>query len=315
MLDTSIQVKTNQFDGPLSLLLLLIQKEQMNIRELDLKLITKQYLEYLDYMQELNFDVAGDYLYLAATLIYLKSKNCITEDDQNALQELAGENDALDIFSHADLIKRLEELQRFQKLGEQLWNLPQRGRDVFVRPKLNKKYHLTTFLKKVELDELTLTMVDYLFREQRKYKVVKRDRLSIKEKLRYLKENLQLGEQTTLNEIIRGQEDGSITNLVINFISLLELARLKRIEIFQNDDRGEVYLNVKKSLDDFDIEQADGFDPEDEVKEKKAAEAESVKEESTTEHTDNIETNVETDVVPNVANTNMEHEPPTQTLQ
>ena len=266
MLDTSLQVKTNQFDGPLSLLLLLIQKEQMNIRELDLKLITKQYLEYLDYMQDLNFDVAGDYLYLAATLIYLKSKNCITEDDQNAMKELAGENDALDIFSHADLIKRLEELQRFQKLGEQLWSLPQRGREVFVRPKLNKKYHLTTFLKKVELDELTLTMVDYLFREQRKYKVVKRDRLSIKEKLRYLKDNLKMGDQTTLKEIINGQEDGSITNLVINFISLLELARLKRIEIFQNDDRGEVYLNVKRSLDDFDIEQADGFDPEDEVK-------------------------------------------------
>lgn len=308
MLDTSIQVKTNQFDGPLSLLLLLIQKEQMNIRELDLKLITKQYLEYLDYMQDLNFDVAGDYLYLAATLIYLKSKNCITEDDQNAMKELAGENDALDIFSHADLIKRLEELQRFQKLGEQLWNLPQRGRNVFVRPKLNKKYHLTTFLKKVELDELTLTMVDYLFREQRKYKVVKRDRLSIKEKLRYLKENLKIGDQTTLQAIIKGQEDGSITNLVINFISLLELARLKRIEIFQNDDRGEVYLNVKKSLDDFDIEQADGFDPEDEVKAKQ--EDKEVNEALASSQTYN--TDSEDMAVPAIK---MEQEPPTQTIQ
>lgn len=280
MLDTSIQVKTNQFDGPLSLLLLLIQKEQMNIKELDLKVITKQYLDYLDHMQELNFDVAGDFLYLAATLIYLKSKDCLTEEDQNALKEFSGDGDALNIFSQADLIRRLEELERFQKLGQKLWDLPQRGRDIFVRPKLNKKYHLTTFLKKVELDELTLTMVDYLFRENRKYKVVKRDRLSIKEKLQYLKDTLKLGDQTTLNTIVQGQNDGTITNLVINFISLLELARLKRIEIFQNEEMGEIYLNVKKSLDDFDIEQADGFDPEDEVNAKKEAkESEENKEE------------------------------------
>ena len=72
MLDTTIQVKTDHFDGPLALLLLLIEKEEMNIRELDLTKITKQYLDYLSQMRDLNFDVAGDYLFLAATLLLLK---------------------------------------------------------------------------------------------------------------------------------------------------------------------------------------------------------------------------------------------------
>lgn len=78
MLDTTIKVKTDCFDGPLALLLMLIQKEQMSVKELDLTKITKQYLDYLANMKELNFDIAGDYLYLAATLVLLKSKNCVT---------------------------------------------------------------------------------------------------------------------------------------------------------------------------------------------------------------------------------------------
>ena len=86
MLDTSIQVQTDQFDGPLGLLLLLIQREEMNIHELDLTHITRQYLDFLNQMEELNFDVAGDFLFLAATLILLKSKNCLTETDLRDLQ-------------------------------------------------------------------------------------------------------------------------------------------------------------------------------------------------------------------------------------
>ena len=74
MLDTSIKVKTDHFDGPLGLLLLLIQKEEMSIRNLNLTKITQQYLDYLDEMKDLNFDIAGEYLYLASTLIFLKSK-------------------------------------------------------------------------------------------------------------------------------------------------------------------------------------------------------------------------------------------------
>ena len=75
MIETNIQVKLDHFDGPLGLLLHLIQREELNIRELEINQITHQYLDYLKKLQDVNFDVAGEYLYLAASLLYIKSSD------------------------------------------------------------------------------------------------------------------------------------------------------------------------------------------------------------------------------------------------
>lgn len=266
MLDTTIQVKTDHFDGPLGLLLLLIEKEEMNIRELDLTKITKQYLEYLSQMKDLNFDVAGDYLFLAATLLLLKSKVCITEEEAHKLSEEFG-MEGLHITSQSELIRRLEELQLYQKMSKKLWDLPKKGHEIFVKPKVDRKAIVNSILTPMDLNSLTLTMVDFLFRQRRKYTVIKRDRLSIKEKLQFLKNNLKHGEQTTFDTLLaqdsKTEEDkNSIDNIVITFISLLELARLKRIAVFQNEDRSTIYVDVVRSLEDFDVEQANGFEEE-----------------------------------------------------
>ena len=117
MLDTSIHIKTEQFDGPLGLLLMLIQKEQMDIRDFDMTSITRQYLKYLDQMRDLNFDVAGEYLYLAATLLLIKSKSCLTEEEMRELEAQFEGADSLNITSHSELVRRLEELHHFQKMA------------------------------------------------------------------------------------------------------------------------------------------------------------------------------------------------------
>lgn len=264
MLDTTIQVKTDHFDGPLALLLLLVQKEEMDIRDLDLTKITQQYLGYLAGMRELNFDVAGDYLYLAATLLFLKSKNCVTEEEMGRLQEgLDGTGD-LNITSQSELIRRLEELQHFQKMGEILWGLPKKGHDIFCKPKVNRKAIVNSILTPIELDKLTGAMIELMQKERKKYTVVRRDRLSIKEKLQFLKEFLSVGEKTDFETLLEKDGEMSIDNIVITFISLLELARLHRIEIFQNEAMSNIYVNVTKSLEDFNPEQANGFDEEEE---------------------------------------------------
>ena len=269
MLDTSIQVKTDHFDGPLGLLLLLIEKQEMSIRDLDLTKITKQYLDYLAQMRDLNFDVAGDYLFLAATLLLFKSKVCISEEEAINLSDEFGV-DNLHITSESELIRRLEELQLYQKLSKKLWELPKKGHDIFVKPKVDKKAIINSILTPMDLNSFSMAMVEFLFRQNRKYTVVKRDRLSIKEKLQFLKNNLKLGDQTTLEDLIvkHAPEENSTEaldstdNIVITFISLLELARLKRIAVFQNEDRSTIYINVVKSLEDFDVEQANGFEEE-----------------------------------------------------
>lgn len=225
MIENEILVKIDRFDGPLALLLHLIQKEEMRIQDLNLTLITRQYLDYLQKMQDLNFDVAGEYLFMAATLLYLKSQTVADESqDQNLIKISAGEL-GLEIQTRGDLIKRLEELERFQRLGQKLWGLPKKGHEIFVKAKVDRKVIENSILTPIDLQQLTETMMDLIRRDKKKYAVIKRDRLSIKEKLVRLKSMLKLGETTVFDKLLDENETG-IIDKVITFISLLELARL-----------------------------------------------------------------------------------------
>jgi segregation and condensation protein A len=244
----------------------------MRIQDLDLTTITNQYLDYLQKMQDLNFDVAGEYLFMAATLLYLKSQTVADESqDQNLIKINAGEM-GLEIQTRGDLIKRLEELERFQRLGQRLWSLPKKGHEIFVKSKVDRKVIENSILTPIDLQQLTETMMDLLRREKKKYAVIKRDRLSIKEKLVKLKSLLKQGETTQFDKLLDENETG-IIDKVITFISLLELARLKKLQIFQNEDKGTIYIEVKEDLESFNPESANGFDPEDETTSTAKAEA------------------------------------------
>ena len=265
MTENEILVKVDRFDGPLALLLHLVQKEEIRIQDLDLVMITNQYLDYLQKMQDLNFDVAGEYLYMAATLLYLKSQTIADESqDQNLIKVTAGEM-GLEIQTRGDLIKRLEELERFQRLGQRLWGLDKKGHEIFVKPRIDRKAIENSILTPIDLQQLTETMMDLIRREKKKYTVVKRDRISSKEQLIHLKTMLKIGETTQFDSLL--QSETEIIDKVITFISLLELARLKKLQIFQNEDKGNIYIEVKESLDSFDPETANGFDPEGEANE------------------------------------------------
>lgn len=261
MLSSEIRVKTDFFDGPLGLLLLLIQKEEMDIRDLDINKITHEYLNFLDKMQELNFDMAGDYLYMAATLVFLKSKSFVTEEE---VQKLIGMNseEGEHIHSQEELVRRLQELKKFQTLGNMLWDLPKTGHEIFNKPKVNRKALIKTMNNPMDLQELTNIMIDLIKRQKRKYKVVKRDRLSIKEKLKFLKFFLKEGIPTNFHELLEKDGKGSKDNKVITFISLLELARLKKIMVHQKEAFENIFIEVKESLNKFNVELADGFEDE-----------------------------------------------------
>lgn len=260
MSETEILVRIDQFDGPLALLLHLIQREEVTIRDLDVTTITSQYLDYLQKMQDLNFDVAGEYLFMAATLLWLKSQTAVEESESNTLKFATGD-EGIQITTRGELIRRLEELERFQRLGQKLWALPKKGHEIFVKPKVDRKAVENSILTPIDLQLLTTTMMDLIRREKRKYTVVKRDRLSIKEKLIHLKETLKLGETTEFDRLL-DHNDGSVIDKVITFISLLELARLKKLQVFQNESLGTIYVEVKEDLSEFDVNTADGFEPE-----------------------------------------------------
>ncbi|RLA62061.1 MAG: hypothetical protein DRQ88_09440 [Epsilonproteobacteria bacterium] len=248
MIDTSIQVKTDQFDGPLGLLLLLVQKEDMDIRSLDIGPLSEQYLDYLEGMKNLDFDVAGDYLYLLATLVYLKSQSALDEESSIDLPEVFDEG--LGITSKADLIRRLEELQKFQALGQKLWDLPKLNHIIFTKPKVNKKAIIDSILTPLEVDEITGSMMDLIKRNNRKFSIIEGDKISLDDRLKAIKPILPLNAKVEFEVLLRtgGDRDCPI-NMVVTFICILELARLKRIEVFQNEPKAPIYVVVVKSLD------------------------------------------------------------------
>lgn len=259
MIEENIQVKLDHFDGPLGLLLHLIQKDEVDIKELDINNITHQYLDYLKKLQDVNFDVAGEYLFMAATLLFIKSKTVTEEEDEKI--KIAN-IDGIEITTKTQLIEKLEELKKFQFLGERIFELPKKNEDIFVKPKIDRKAIQNSILTPMDNQSLTNVMVDLIRRDKRKYTVVKRDRLSIKEKLIELKNNLSVGSHTTMDKLI--DWDKGTEEVVITFISLLELARLNKLEIFQNTDDSQIYVDVVDDLNTFNVETADGFEPEDE---------------------------------------------------
>jgi segregation and condensation protein A len=210
----------------------------------------------------LNFDVAGEYLFMASSLLWLKSQSAVTESHDEQKVKAALE-DGIEITTKAELIRRLEELERYQRMGQKLWELPKRGSEVFVKPKVDRKVIENSILTPIDLDVLTATMMDLIRRERRKYTVVKRDRVSIKEKLIHLKEQLRVGETVEFDRLL-SQTETSVIDKVITFISILELSRLKQLQIYQNEAMGTIYVEVKEDLSSFDVNTADGFEPEDE---------------------------------------------------
>ncbi len=254
-----IYVHIDQFDGPLALLLYLVQKDEMDIQNLNLTQITGQYLSYINKMNELNFDVAGEYLYLASILIFLKSEKSVDSDEKQRL--LDAENE-LHIETREQLIAKLLELEKYQRISQGLWSLPKQGYEIYSRPKLDKKQHFEVLFKEMDMSQLTNLMIDMMKRQKRKVQVISKERLSIKKKLVSLKELLFKGKKYIFKDLIP-ETDNKLQEVVMTFISLLELARLRKIEVFQAEDSKEIYVDVVKSMEDFDVNQADGFDAED----------------------------------------------------
>ena len=251
MLDTTIQVKTDQFDGPLSLLLLFIKKEEVNIADVNLTDITEQYLDYLGGMKEIDFGVAGDYLYLASTLLFLKSKTAVSLDERKAIEELPESEILGGIQDHAELIRRLEELACFQKMGRKLWELPRAGEVVFTRPRANRKEVLSRMSFPMDLERLLTAMMNVIQREKKQYTISMDSAQTVREKLIFLKDTLKEGMETNFKFLARGGES-ELKDILITFISLLELVRLKKVEMIQQEDCGEIHIKVLSGLDDIE---------------------------------------------------------------
>lgn len=240
-------VELDVFEGPLDLLLHLVRKHELDILDIPIAFITEKYLEYLDFMQALELDVAGEYLLMAATLAYLKSRELLPPDPtEEVAEETDEEGEPID--PRQDLIRRLLEYQKYKEAGEKLGQRPVIGRNVWTRGAnqedvLPEDFDAEALAPLVEFPVIKLIEALNKALERARVRVahdVTVDRLSLSQRINQLTDRLeQEGTFTFLSCFRFTQPDVVMTiseirhEAVITFLAILEMAKLRLIKITQ----------------------------------------------------------------------------------
>jgi segregation and condensation protein A len=246
-------IRLEQFEGPLDLMLYLIQSQELDISTVSISRITDQYLHALKLMQEMDFDIASEFLVMAATLILWKSKALMPkEEEQNP------EDQESDLpLTQEELVRQLMLRQAYLESAGRIATLPLLGEDVFTRP--NRRPPVEKIWKEMNVSSIATTFQDLLVREQRRSRVVmKKETVSLSEKLEEFGKRLEPKKITALETLIA---DKSLRGeWVVGFLASLELSRLKKLKIYQEKNFDPIFIELLEALDGFDISQASGFD-------------------------------------------------------
>jgi segregation and condensation protein A len=230
-------VKLSIFEGPLDLLLHLIRQNEVEITDIPVAAISEQYLTYLDVMHELNLDVVGDYLVMAATLAWIKSRMLLPP-------ETSGE-DGEEIDPRAELIARLLEYQRFKEASEKLGDRQLLGRDVYTAfaphagevPEGEREIEVGLF----ELVKAFKTALETA-KSTPKVHEVEAEQITVHERMIAVMESLEQLDAIEFQQIFE-RADGhppSRAVLVTTFLAILELTRLAVLRIFQSLNENSV---------------------------------------------------------------------------
>lgn len=233
----SYSVKLDIFEGPLDLLLHLIRKNEVDIYDIPIAIITKQYLEYLSFLKELNLDVAGDFLLMASTLLQIKSRMLLPDPEPDA--------GAIEEDPRAELVQRLLEYQRYKDAAVSLGEREILGREVFANRVPEDSIPLISMDDgplELDLFELAEAFRQIMARVPmvNVHEVVNFDTISIADAINRILSTLQDVEMLKFEELFH-VEDG-VDLLIVNFLALLELCRLKLVKLMQNAPCGMIYI-------------------------------------------------------------------------
>jgi segregation and condensation protein A len=252
--EEAYQIALPEFEGPLDLLLHLVKKHELNILEIPIAFITDQYLKTLDLMREANLDVAGEYLLMAATLAHLKSRELVPPDPLAEGETEADEEDGLD--PRQELIRRLLEYQKYKDAASKLGDRPVVGRNVWPRGASAEEVagiHVlpggaplaeVPVFKLIESLERVLSRAKVAFTHD-----VVVDRMSITDKINELVDRLDKEGTFTFESCFAFVESGAASydnlkyQVVVTFLAILEMTRLKLVRITQADADGGIYIS------------------------------------------------------------------------
>ena len=231
----ALEVFLEAFEGPLDLLLYLIRKQNINILDIPVAEITRQYMGYVELMQSVRLELAAEYLVMAAMLAEIKSRMLLpraeTVEDE--------EEDP-----RAELIRRLQEYERFKAAAEGIDGLSRVGRDVVV-PKLDApEARARKLLPDVRLSELLLSMAEVLRRgDMFESHQVSREALSTRERMSDVLERLKGGGFVPFVELFTAEE-GRL-GVVVTFMAILELVKESLVELVQNEPFAAIHVRAR----------------------------------------------------------------------
>jgi segregation and condensation protein A len=231
------RVKLDSFEGPLDLLLHLIRKNEVNIYDIPISLITEQYLGFITLMQELNLDVAGEFLVMAATLIHIKSRMLLPRADPSQ-DEVLDQEDPREV-----LVRRLLEHQKYKAAAELLHERETLRSAQHIRPDsrvadaAGDEYEPEL---EVDLFGLIAAFRGVLERANRRPRMVlPPEQMSIEDRIRQLLDRLSETDACGFEDLF-ADGDGSRPFMIVTFLALLEMIRLKLVRIFQSGGFGPI---------------------------------------------------------------------------
>lgn len=246
-------VRIENFEGPLDLLLHLIKKNEINIYDIPVAMIAQQYLQYLEAMEELNLNVAGDFLVMAATLLQIKSKMLLPADE-------TAEDDDEGPDPREELVRRLLEYKAFKEAARQLDDQEKVWREIFWREQapLSEEDEKDLPLENVSLFDLVDALKEVLERNPGSRLIeILPDNLTVRERMNLILETLEGKDSVSFTALFEGSSHRMV--VVVTFLALLELMRLRVAQVFQAETFGPILVSRMFSLvpDPAEIEDVD----------------------------------------------------------
>jgi segregation and condensation protein A len=247
----ALEVILEAFEGPLDLLLYLIRRQNLDILDIPVADITRQYVDYIQAMHEMRFELAADYLVMAAMLAEIKSRMLLPR----AVNEVGEEEDP-----RAELVRRLQEYERFKKAAEDIDSLPRQDRDTAPVQAFVPDRASVRLPPPVDLKEMLLALHDVLKRaELFTQHAIKRDALSVRQRMGELLERLKDGSFYRFETLFTAEE-GKL-GIVVTFLGMLTLAKEQLVEIVQEAPFAPIYVKSLALLKDGEeIELSSEFD-------------------------------------------------------
>ncbi len=230
----AMEVFLDTFEGPLDLLLYLIRKQNLDILDIPVAEITRQYMGYIELMQMMNLDLAAEYMVMAAMLAEIKSRMLLPRPESDDEEEED---------PRALLVRRLQEYERYRQAALDIENLPRIGRDVFlanpvrdhIKPQKNDPH--------VEIHDLLMAFAQVMKRsDEKKSFNINREVLSIRERMSRVLERVN-NKEFVLFEALFEKEEGKM-GMVVTFMAILELLKERLLIIVQNEQFAPIHIKA-----------------------------------------------------------------------